>query len=108
MLGRPARLRVPTAHLEEERMTKRRTTWSVFGLLVIVALVASACTAAPGGPTASGAAGQADPNGEITLNTGSEPDTIDPQKSSFVNEIAQAALVFEGLMTFDPKTTKPV
>ncbi len=91
-------------------MTKRRNgSWSVLGLLVILALVASACTAAPGGaPSGTGAASQADPNGELTINTGSEPDTIDPQKSSFVNEIAQAALVFEGLMTFDSKTTKPV
>src|SRR6266545_6632741 len=91
-------------------MTKRRNgIWSVPALLVILALVASACTAAPGGtPSGTGAASQADPNGELTINTGSEPDTIDPQKSSFVNEIAQAALVFEGLITFDSKTTKPV
>ena len=39
---------------------------------------------------------------------GSEPDTIDPQKASFVNEIGQASFVFEGLMTFDTATSKAV
>jgi oligopeptide transport system substrate-binding protein len=100
------------AQQEEERMTKRRTgIWSVVALLAIASLLVSACTGAPTGQSTTGGTtqpGQADPNGEITLNTSAEPDTIDPQKSSFVNEIAQAAFVFEGLMTFDPKTTKPV
>ncbi|HEV8229092.1 MAG TPA: peptide ABC transporter substrate-binding protein [Candidatus Limnocylindria bacterium] len=98
------------AQQEEERMTKRRTgIWSVVALLAIASLLVSACSQAPSGQgTTGGTQGQADPNGELTINTGSEPDTIDPQKSSFVNEIAQAAFVFEGLMTFDPKTTKPI
>ena len=30
----------------------------------------------------------ADPNGELITNLGSEPDTIDPHKASFVGEIA--------------------
>ncbi|HET7700011.1 MAG TPA: peptide ABC transporter substrate-binding protein, partial [Candidatus Limnocylindria bacterium] len=65
---------------------------------------------APGTTTASpsGAASDVDPNGELTLNTGTEPHTIDPQKSSFVDEIGQAAMVFEGLMTFDSQTTKTI
>ena len=95
-------------------MTGRRNGVSLVAtLLALAALLVSACS--PQTPTAeqSGAPGgvqgqAADPNGEILLNAGSEPDTIDPQKSSFVNEIAQAAFVFEGLMTFDAKTTKPV
>jgi len=111
--GREARVRVSTAQQEEERMTKSRTgIWSVVALLAIASLLVSACSGAPTGQTTTTGGttppGQADPNGELTLNTGSEPDTIDPQKSSFVNEIAQAAFVFEGLMTFDSKTTKPV
>src|SRR5438552_11253512 len=39
---------------------------------------------------------------------GSEPDTIDPQKESFVEEIGVTMKVFEALMTFDPKTGKPI
>jgi len=95
-------------------MTRRRNgILSVVTLLAAFALVVGACSQSPTGEQQGGnqggvPQGQADPNGEITLNTGSEPDTIDPQKASFVNEIAQAAFVFEGLMTFDPKTNKPV
>lgn len=91
-------------------MTKRRTgIWSVVALLAIASLLVSACSATPPGQgTTGGTQSNVDPEGHITLNTSSEPDTIDPQKSSFVNEIAQAAFVFEGLMTFDSKTTKPV
>ena len=94
-------------------MTRGRNGASVVStLLTLAALLVSACSQQT--PTAEqsgapgGVQGQADPNGEILLNAGSEPDTIDPQKSSFVNEIAQAAFVFEGLMTFDARTTKPV
>src|SRR5216110_1175402 len=93
-------------------MTKRRTgIWSVSALLAIASLLIGACSQAPAGQTTTTggtAAGAADPNGTLTLNMGSEPDTIDPQKSSFVNEIAQASFVFEGLMSFDTKTSKPV
>lgn len=91
-------------------MTKPRTGLSVFALLVIASLIVSACSAAPSTTTASpsGAASDIDPNGELTLNTATEPNTIDPQKSSFVDEIGQAAMVFEGLMTFDSKTTKTI
>ena len=64
-----------------------------------------ACPRRAGGGAAADAT---DPNGEITTNTGSEPDTIDPQKESFVNEVAQTMMVFEALMAFDPKTLKPV
>src|SRR5512132_2778213 len=98
------------AQQEEERMTKRRTgIWSV---LAIASLLVGACTQAPAGQTTTTTggttAGQADTPGTLTLNMGSEPDTIDPQKSSFVNEIGQASFVFEGLMSFDTKTSKPV
>src|SRR5438093_11719281 len=112
MFGRSVRVRVPMAQQEEERMTKRRTgIWSVSALLAIASLLIGACSQAPAGQTTTttgGATGAADPNGTLTLNMGSEPDTIDPQKSSFVNEIAQASFVFEGLMSFDNKTSKPV
>ena len=37
----------------------------------------------------------------LRVNTGAYPDTIDPQKSSFVNEIGHLKLIYEGLMKFD-------
>ena len=88
-------------------MTSR--VWSTLAVLVSLALVIGACQAQPGGgPTATGAADAADPNGELITNTGTEPDTIDPHKASFVGEIEQILSVFEGLMTLDPKTLKPI
>ena len=92
-------------------MTNRRTGMgSLLVLLAIASLIVSACSQAPTGTgtTTGTAAGDADPNGVITLNMGSEPDTIDPQKASFVNEIGQASFVFEGLMTFDTATSKAI
>ncbi len=92
-------------------MTKRRNgRWSVLALLAIASLLVGACSQAPTGQatTAGTAQGQADTNATLTMNTTSEPDQIDPQKASFVNEIGQASFVFEGLMTFDTKTSRPV
>ena len=91
-------------------MRRRSGLWSLLSLLMIAGLIATACTSTPGNTTASpgGATAGLDPNGEITTNTGSEPDTIDPQKESFVNEVAQTMMVYEALMGFDPKTLKPV
>ena len=88
-------------------MTQRRSGLSLLSLLVILAMLVSACSSQPGnqGGTSSD---QADPNGELITNTGSEPDTIDPQKESFVNEVAQTMMVFEGLMKLDAKTLKPI
>ena len=88
-------------------MYPRKTAiWSALSLLMAFALVLSACQQA--GTTQQQAADQADPNGQLTTNTGSEPDTIDPQKESFVNEVAQTMMVFESLMTFDADTLKPI
>src|SRR2546430_14916604 len=90
-------------------MRRRSGLWSLLALFVIAGLIAAACTSAPGTTTQpSGAATDIDPNGEVTTNTGSEPDTIDPQKESFVNEVAQTMMVFEGLMRLDAKTLKPI
>jgi oligopeptide transport system substrate-binding protein len=94
-------------------MTPRdRSRWSLLALFTALALVISACQGQPGGgptgSTAPAAGDQADPNGELVTNMGSEPDTIDPQKESFVNEIGVSMKVFEALMTFDVKTGKPI
>lgn len=48
-------------------------------------------TAAPAGPKV------------LRINLGTWPDTIDPQKESFVNEIAVTQLIYEGLVRLDPK-----
>ncbi|MBM4434589.1 MAG: peptide ABC transporter substrate-binding protein [Chloroflexi bacterium] len=88
-------------------MTRR--VWSLLAVLMSLALVIGACQAQPGGgPTATAAADAPDPSGELITNTGTEPDTIDPHKASFVGEIEQILSVFEGLMTLDPKTLKPL
>jgi oligopeptide transport system substrate-binding protein len=39
----------------------------------------------------------------LRINLGTYPDLIDPQISSFVNEIAHLKLMYEGLTTFDEK-----
>ena len=90
-------------------MTVRRNRiFPLLSLLTLVGLIVSACTQQGGGPTTGGGADAADPNGELVSNMGAEPDTIDPQKESFIGEVAQTMKVFEGLMTLDPKTLKPV
>jgi oligopeptide transport system substrate-binding protein len=109
MLGRRVRVRVSVAQQEGKRMTQRRNgISSVFGLLVILALVAGACTPSGGTPPGSGTPSNVDPSGALVLNLGTEPDSIDPQYGTFTNEIAVAELVFEGLMTFDAATSKPI
>ena len=97
----------------------RKTPWSLLAMLISLALVAAACqpaptttpggaTTAPGAPAATAAAGDADPDATLVTNLGSEPDSIDPHKASFVGEIAVIMNVFEGLMILDPKTLKPI
>jgi oligopeptide transport system substrate-binding protein len=86
---------------------RRSSLWSLLVMLVAVSMIVTACQAGnQGGNAASSEA--VDPNGELNTNTGGEPDTIDPQKESFVNEVAQTMMVFEALMAFDPKTLKPI
>jgi oligopeptide transport system substrate-binding protein len=85
---------------------RRSGLWSILAMLVAVSMIVTACQGTTSPNTASSAA--ADPNGELNTNTGGEPDTIDPQKESFVNEVAQTMMVFEALMAFDPKTLKPI
>ncbi len=75
--------------------------------MTLLAVVVGACTQQGGGPNTSGGAA-ADPNGELVTNMGSEPDNIDPQQSSFVQEIGVNMKVFEALMTFDVKSGKPI
>ena len=82
---------------------KKWTAW--LGLVVIAVLVLSACqpktvvvekvvTATPE-PVAKPKV--------LRINLGTYPDIIDPQKSSFVNEIAHLKLIYEGLTTLNEK-----
>ncbi len=57
-------------------------------------------TAPAAQPTAAPVVGTAQP-GVLRLVTGSEPDNIDPQKASFVNEIQFIMMAYQALMTFD-------
>lgn len=57
-------------------------------------------TTPAGGDTATEEGGMP---GVLRMNAGSEPDTIDPQKMSFLGEIGVAQLVFEGLMELNDK-----
>ncbi|MBI3522570.1 MAG: peptide ABC transporter substrate-binding protein [Chloroflexi bacterium] len=85
----------------------QRRIWPVLSLLLITSLLVTACTSTTQNPSAS-AGGAADPNGELVTNMGGEPDTIDPHKAQFNTEIGQVMMVFEGLMTLDPATLKPI
>ena len=78
----------------------------VLALLAIAVVVLSACTAPAAGPAAP--AGEAAAGGEavaadkvLRINLGTFPDMLDPQKSSFVNEIANLKLAYEGLTRQD-------
>ncbi len=88
-------------------MIQRRSgLWSILVMLVAISMIVTACSTTSSPTTGNTAA--ADPNGELNTNTGGEPDTIDPQKESFVNEVAQTMMVFEALMAYDPATLKPI
>lgn len=90
-------------------MTARgKTQWSLLSVSVALALVVTACQGGPTAPTTQAGGDQPDPNGELVTNMGSEPDTIDPQKESFVGEVGVTMKVFEALMTADIKTGKPI
>jgi oligopeptide transport system substrate-binding protein len=98
------------AKLGGSELFQRRTSpWSILALLVVFSLLVTACQGGTQpGNTAASAAGAIDPNGELTTNTGGEPDTIDPQKESFVAEVGQTMMVFEALMNLDAKTLRPI
>jgi oligopeptide transport system substrate-binding protein len=104
-----------------------RKLFSILTLLVLASLVLSACgggspateeppaavTEPPAAteepateppatepPTEAATEAAAEP-GVLRVNLGTFPDIIDPQKSSFVNEIAHLKLIYEGLTRLD-------
>jgi len=97
-----------------------RKMFALLSLLVLASMVLAACggaapTAAPAqpaqpaateAPTAQPAATEAPTAAgpeTLRINLGTYPDVIDPQKSSFVNEIATLKQVYMGLSTFNEK-----
>lgn len=102
----------------------RNKQYVVFSLLVLVSMVLGAC-AQPAAPTPETiiqtvvvekegqtvvetvevvktvevAAPEAEEPTVLRVNLGTYPDIIDPQKSSFVNEIAHLKMIYEGLTT---------
>jgi oligopeptide transport system substrate-binding protein len=71
---------------------KSRRLFKVFAMIVVVAMVLAACQKAPAAPTET-----------LKVNMGTFPDMIDPQKSSFVNEIATLMNIYEGLTRLNTK-----
>ncbi len=99
-------------------MKPRHWERSVSGvlLLAILLLILAACgVPAPGGaspspaaspsPEAGGApaapAGANAVPGVLRINTGNEPENVDPQKASFVDELQFIMMAYQPLMTFD-------
>jgi oligopeptide transport system substrate-binding protein len=72
--------------------------------LLAACFVAAACTSSPPTPGIS----DADLDGAITTAIGRMPPQIDPQRSGDSEQIRHSAMVFEALMTFDPKTLTPM
>jgi len=98
-----------------------RKIFAVMSLLVVASMLITAC-GAPAAPATPQTIVQtvvvagtpevqvvvATPAPEVKpavlrINLGSYPEVIDPQKSSFVNEIAHLKLMYEGLTKFDEK-----
>ncbi len=77
-------------------MSRKALMWTL-SLLVVASMLLAACQAA--GPAAK----PVTTTGTLRVNLGTYPDTIDPQKSSFVNEIAHLKLIYEGLTRLDGK-----
>jgi len=96
-----------------------RKMFALLSLLVLASMVLSACGAAPtAAPVQPGQPAEpqvivvtATPGPEepvvkeavLRVNTGTYPDVIDPQKSSFVNEIAHLNKVYVGLTALNEK-----
>jgi len=72
-------------------------------LLLATSAVAAASMVLTSVTPTLAATGAADAPKVLRVNTGAYPDTIDPQKSSFVNEIAHLKLIYEGLTRLSNK-----
>src|SRR5690349_7352721 len=90
-----------------------RKFFALLSLLEIASMALSACGGAQTpatGSTDEAPAATTAPMQEgdvreaiLRVNTGAYPDTIDPQKSSFLNEIGHLKLVYVGLTSLNEK-----
>ena len=83
----------------------RSKRWQILlAVLSIAVIVLSACAPAATVPAAPADGEQAAVEGEaktLRVNLGTFPEMLDPQKSSFVNEIANLKMAYEGLTRQD-------
>lgn len=92
----------------EAPTTAEATTEATTAAEETTAPEATATEATAGGATGGGAAtGSPNPD-TLRLAYTADPDTADPQKASFVDEISFIMMNYQPLMTFDPKDLKPV
>jgi oligopeptide transport system substrate-binding protein len=90
----------------EEDMSSYKKWAGLVAIVLIVSMLLSACTptAVPqSSNTAVPAATKAPVAKVLRVNLGTYPDVIDPQKSSYVNEIGHLQLIYEGLTKFNTK-----
>jgi oligopeptide transport system substrate-binding protein len=91
----------------EEDMTPYKKWAGLVAIVVIISMLLSACTptATPQvtGTAVPTAAPKAAAEKVLRVNLGTYPDIIDPQKSSYVNEIGHLQLIYEGLTKFNTK-----
>lgn len=66
--------------------------FKIFVVVLVFAMLLGACQKAPAAPSQT-----------LRVNMGTFPDMIDPQKSSFVNEIATLMNIYEGLTRLNTK-----
>jgi len=71
---------------------KYAKSFKIFIVVLVLAMVLGACQKAPAAPSQT-----------LRVNMGTFPDMIDPQKSSFVNEIATLMNIYEGLTRLNTK-----
>lgn len=95
-------------------MSRHLRSYTLLGMLIIFSMILAACPApAPAGggeaaapvaaeaPAPAAAEVPADAAKVLRVNLGTFPDILDPQKSSFVNEIANLKMIYEGLTRQD-------
>ncbi|MBI5353343.1 MAG: peptide ABC transporter substrate-binding protein [Chloroflexi bacterium] len=87
-----------------------RKLFAILSLLVVASMALAACgggtpaaTDAPAPAATDAPAPTAVRENVLRINLGTYPDVIDPQKSSYVNEIAHLKLFYEGLTKFNDK-----
>jgi oligopeptide transport system substrate-binding protein len=71
-----------------------RKLFSILSLVILASMVLAAC---------GGAKAPTSVHGTLRVNVATFPDNLDPQKASFVNEIAHVNKIYEGLTRFNAK-----